>query len=74
MSSGPAPLESTAVTDSRLAALCAQEAQQAFEKFQTGDPFHSLAGKNFPEQDHRAAVGDRHVGENKRATIIFVLT
>jgi isocitrate dehydrogenase kinase/phosphatase len=41
MSSSSAPLESAAVTDSRLAALCAQKAQQAFEQYQI--LFHAIS-------------------------------
>ncbi len=59
MSSSPAPLESAAVTDSRLAALCAQEAQQAFEKFQTR--FHAItrrARERFFARDWSASYAD----------------
>src|SRR5438105_540023 len=59
MSSSPAPLESAAVTDSRLAALCAKEAQQAFEKFQTR--FHAItqrARERFFARDLSASYAD----------------
>ena len=32
-----------------------------------------MSGKNFPEQHHRAAVGDRHVGGGERAPIIRIV-
>jgi isocitrate dehydrogenase kinase/phosphatase len=59
MSSTTAPLESAAVTDSRLAALCAQKAQQAFEKFQTR--FHAItrrARECFLARDLSASYAD----------------
>ena len=46
---------------------------QTLEKLQSRYPFDVPPGKDFPEQYHRAAVGDHHVGGRERAPITFVL-
>ena len=46
--------------------------EQALDVFEPGYARDALAGEQFPEQDHEAAVGDREIGPEQRAPIIFV--
>jgi hypothetical protein len=48
--------------------------EQSLDVFEPGDARHLLAGEQFPEQDHEAAVGNREIGPEHGAPIIFVAT
>ncbi len=46
--------------------------EEAFDVFEPGNARDALAGEEFPEQDHEPAVGDRQLGAEQGAAVIFV--